>query len=342
MQHYDILSKLQSSFDNALKTGDLLFFPSTVERHTEADVEYQIRLCPALQNKPALPTPHFDQKEKVKFDPFAPPYNANLLVGELTDEESKEEFIILLNKYAVIPRHFLLVTKEFKSQSSPLMPPELVQSYLLLVAAQKQGHKFFGFYNCKSPIGECLTLLPLRYLSIQVAITAEPVNSGEDGPPIELLARRTRLEHQDRPFSLTQLPYASHTYRFPSHLPTYAPEHLESLLADAFLQLLDLTISTIRHDPDYPTGSPSYNVILTLEHLHLIPRKLENYVLAESGDKLSVNALGYAGMLLVKSAEEFEVVKRETVGKILRGVGLASVHELQVEGTAQEAPLAGL
>lgn len=159
-----------------------------------------------------------------------------------------------------------------------------------------------------------------------------------------ICASKTRVLSwlSDRPFSLTKLSYASHTYRFPSRLDIYPPERLETLLADAFLQLLDLTISTIRHDPEYPAGSPSYNVIITLDHLHLIPRRQENYILPESGDKLSVNALGYAGMLLVKSEEELEIVKRETVGKILRGVGLASVHELQVEGTAQEAPLAGL
>ena len=38
---------------------------------------------------------------------------------------------------------------EFKSQASPLMPSELVQTYLLLSAARKLGQKFLAFYNCK-------------------------------------------------------------------------------------------------------------------------------------------------------------------------------------------------
>ena len=37
-------------------------------------------------------------------------------------------------------------------------------------------------------------------------------------------------------------------------------------------------------------------------------------------------------MLLVKSSEELAAVKREGVAKILRGVGLASVHDIQVQG----------
>ncbi len=132
------------------------------------------------------------------------------------------------------------------------------------------------------------------------------------------------------------LPYASHTLRFPSGMDGYPLGRLEAVLSSAFIQLLDLSISTIRHDLDYPAGSPSYNVILTLEHLHIIPRKHENHVLVETGDIVNVNAMGFAGMLLVKNEGELEAVKRETVSKILRNVALESVHDIQIEGTSRE------
>jgi ATP adenylyltransferase len=103
-----------------------------------------------------------------------------------------------------------------------------------------------------------------------------------------------------------------------------------------FLDLLDLCVSTIRHDSDYPAGRPSYNVLITLEHMHLIPRRNEDYVLGETGEKLSVNAMGFAGMLLVKNEDELEALRKEEIGKVLRGVGLESVHELQVAGTSLE------
>ena len=139
----------------------------------------------------------------------------------------------------------------------------------------------------------------------------------------------------DRPFSLDQLSYANHCYRFPPGIDDYSLPDLESFLASAFLQILDLAISTIRHDPDYPVGSQSYNIILTLEHMHIVPRCKEDHTLEETGDRLSVNALGFAGMLLVKSEEELEAVKREGTRKILRDVGLESVHHIQVEGSSQ-------
>lgn len=54
-------------------------------------------------------------------------------------------------------------------------------------------------------------------------------------------------------------------------------------------------------------------------------------MLAETGDSLSVNALGFAGMLLVKSERELEAVKKEGVVKILRSVGLPNVHDQQIQ-----------
>ena len=135
----------------------------------------------------------------------------------------------------------------------------------------------------------------------------------------------------DRPFSLDALPYANHVRRLPSSLPSASPDELERALADAFLSLLDLAIQTVRHDASYPSGAPSYNVVLTLEHVHVVPRRAETHVLEGTGERLSVNALGFAGMLLVKSERELGAVREEGVGRILRGVGLEGGFEAQAE-----------
>lgn len=95
------------------------------------------------------------------------------------------------------------------------------------------------------------------------------------------------------------------------------------------MTLLDLVIGNIRRQPDYPPGKLSFNVLLTLEHLHLIPRKQGGHKLEVTGDELPVNALGFAGMLLVKSEVELEAVKSEGVGRILRAVACEEVEEIQ-------------
>ena len=65
--------------------------------------------------------------------------------------------------------------------------------------------------------------------------------------------------------------------------------------------------------------------------MHIIPRRQDSYVLQETGEKFSVNALGFAGMLLAKSEQEVEAVKQEGIGEILRGVGLENLSTIQVE-----------
>ncbi|KAI0779321.1 HIT-like protein [Fomes fomentarius] len=325
--HKEIIAKLPESFDKAKEAGDLLFFPSTVHTHEENGVEFEIRLCPALQNKPRLPTPDFSpdaqaavEQEKKRHDPFAPPYIPSLLLGEVKDEFEGHEYVILFNKYSVVPHHFLLVTKKFESQTSPLLPADLVQVYLLLIAAKKAGRRFFAFYNCGDLSGASQPHKHVQLLPVE-----------DDGPPVEKLARSIRIDKESTPFSITTLPYANHVRRLPSNLPSLSAEELEPALADAFIALLDLVVQTVRHDPHYPAGTPSYNVFLTLEHIHVVPRRQEMHVLAETGEKLSVNALGFAGMLLVKSEGELEAVKQEGVGKILRDVALESTLEAQAE-----------
>jgi ATP adenylyltransferase len=317
----DIIYRLSSCYDKALSSGDLCFFSSTVHKYVEYDVEYQIRLCPALQKKHVA----VGQEPAKPLDPFAPPYTSNLFIGEIHDKEGDQEYAVLLNKYSVVPRHFLLVTKEYQSQTSPLMPPDLLTAYSLLVAAQKAGQNLLAFYNCGDNSGASQPHKHLQFIPIE-----------GDGPPIERLARRAKLETSDKPFSLTSLPYANHVYRLPQHMSS--PGEIECVLSQTFLSLIDLGISTIRHDADYPAGKPAYNVLFTLEHMHLIPRRRETHILKETGEELSINSLGFAGMLLVKSEAELEAVKSEKVGDILKGVGLQSVHDLQVAGPSLEAP----
>lgn len=48
---------------------------------------------------------------------------------------------------------------EFKSQSTPLFPPDLVQMYSILIEAKKAGLKALSFYNCAIPPVHAIVLL---------------------------------------------------------------------------------------------------------------------------------------------------------------------------------------
>ncbi|KAI6134524.1 ATP adenylyltransferase-domain-containing protein [Pisolithus croceorrhizus] len=320
-------------YEAALSSGDLYFFQSETHLKEDIGIEFEIRVCPALQKKPEQRDGQIlvSQEPSVATtgqpDPFAPPYSLNLHVGDLAldDEDHTAEYVVLLNKYCVVPHHFLLVTKEFRPQTSPLLPSDLVHIYQLLLAARRANKSLIAFYNCGINSGASQPHKHVQFIEVE-----------RDGPPLEKITRNLKIEASGRPFTFQSLPYANHIFRLPALSLDSTPAQLRETLFPPFYSLLDLVISTVRHDPAYPSGSPSYNVILTLEHMHLIPRRYETYTIPGTDTVIHVNSLGYAGMMLVKSHSDLEEIKKVGPAEILRGVGVESVHDLQVSGSLLE------
>ncbi|CAG8761132.1 6577_t:CDS:2, partial [Acaulospora colombiana] len=147
-----IIDSLEQTTEKAKNTGDLLTYDSQVFTVEEHGVQYEVRLCPALQKKEEARVPksniapdpdHVSKVVETIFhkDPFLPPFNS-LLVGEMKDdlEESGIGYYTLLNKYAVVP--------VYESQAQPLTPSQLVHAYLLLLAAKARSKQYFAFFNC--------------------------------------------------------------------------------------------------------------------------------------------------------------------------------------------------
>ncbi|QRW11548.1 hypothetical protein RhiLY_10547 [Ceratobasidium sp. AG-Ba] len=365
LKHSEVISAIPSQFEKAKASGALLFYPSTVHRSEEHGVNFEISTCPALQKKPTLPAPDFVKQDKP--DPFAPPYVSDLHVGELKDQLDGDEYVILLNKFSVIPGHFLMVTKDFVPQDTPLTPSDLTQAYLLIRAARKSSSPVFAFYNCGKDSGASqphkhVQLIPTR----EDEADEDEEEEGGRRPPIEALASRLTLEDEKKIFALP-LPYVHlvHKLDLPkstvSGLKPLAEQPLEQLsqkLTSAFISLLDEAFQSVRRyhasDPTDSTSitSTSYNVLLTSEHMHLIPRrreltqdvlhpvheegKAEEKDEAYTPQQLSVNALGFAGMLLAKSDAEMRAIQAKGVVELLTQVGVPKVEAVAEE----EGPLA--
>lgn len=119
------------------------------------------------------------------------------------------------------------------------------------------------------------------------------------------------------------------------------PSEIPSYLGDRFLLLLDLMIDHLRRlaevSPELFEGGRirlsnlSYNVIITTSYIHLVPRLKEKYT-TKGGREISINSLGFAGMVLVKEEVALEDVKEVGVVEVLKGVGFRPV----VEGDTNE------
>lgn len=367
LKHSEIISSVLPKFEKAKSSGALFFYPSTRSRVLDHGVNFEISMCPALQKKPVLPAPDFAKSDKP--DPFSPPYVPDLFVGEIKDELDGDEYAILLNKFSVIPGHFLMVTKAFQPQNTPLTPPDLTQAYLLIRAARK-SMPMFAFYNCGVNSGASQ---PHKHIQFIPATNESEDGEEEDeeasGPPVEAYIRTLKIEDESKVFSLP-LPYIHLSVKLDLPKPaqsgtkplsTDALESLSQALTDSFLKLLDEAVHAVRlyhqaqgsslsADDTGRASVPSYNILLSGEYMHLIPRLREQTLeelrpeggveaegeAAYTPQKLSVNALGFAGKLLAKSDAELRAIKARGVVALLKQVAVPKIQE--EEGAEERNP----
>ncbi|GAA6032769.1 hypothetical protein JCM8097_000782 [Rhodosporidiobolus ruineniae] len=351
-----LAGKLKSTYKAALDHGSVLFTDSeVVELDDEATgIPFEVRFAPALANKPERKEeqPEASKDEaKEHFDPFAPPYQQDLfVVGDTVKEDAQdsgEELVVLLNKFCVTPRHFLLVTKEFVKQTTPLTPVELYAAWSILKQLGAR-EKHLAFLNCGANSGASQPHKHLQFI---------PLSNGV--APFDHFIDEHKPQNTKSPFQLP-LPYASFTALLdipPSGLAADVATHL----GERFLSCLDLMIDHLRRlaeedeasnqseHPSFRLSDLSYNVILTQSYLHLVPRRAEKYT-TSSGRDISVNSLGFAGMVLVKEQEALDEIKQVGVLKVLESVGYRAVElgeapnahqiEADAEGDKENQPAA--
>lgn len=158
------------------------------------------------------------------------------------------------------------------------------------------------------------------------------------GSPIEEWVRDLQVERKDKPFVNDKVPHLHLMHHLPPARQTLpqqwddkALERMETTLANAFTSLLDTMYDALRRNDASKDGG--WNLLMTLDHLHLIPRSKPNYPLpgtSSAGSTLEVNSIAFAGMLLVKSEQELaqleEHVKKDDENKDVDGLWKVLYH----------------
>jgi len=202
-------------------------------------------------------------------NPFLP-YEAALFVADVPPAH-----VALLNKFPVIDEHLLIVTRAFVDQEAPLDPADHDAA-----AACLHGLDGLVFYNAGAIAGASQ---PHRHLQWVPAL-----GPGAARAPLEA-AIEAALDG-DRPVQLPALPFAHAAIRLDrgTLATTDGGAHLAAQHAR-----LRATLG--------PAGaSPTYNLIATRDWLLHVPR------VASGTGGVEVNALGFAGSLLVRDRDQLE------------------------------------
>ncbi|WOO84611.1 Protein APA1 [Vanrija pseudolonga] len=299
----DILARLPASFAAAKESGDLYFFPST-SRNVAGQFPFNITICPAIGAKkaaaPAEEPAHESKRVRTaetsadRPSPFRPPYVPGLYVGAFAGVDGEETTAVLLNKFAVLPEHFLLVPTEEQPQALPPTPGQLARTYSILQAAARSSpsQRLLAFYNGGPGAGASQRWRHVQFID------------AKGGVPLDDWVRGVTFERQDRAVIHPTLPYIHILHPLPAahSVPYPLSEDDLTLLADnlapALMRSLDLAFDALRRSGG--DRSQGWNLLMTLDAIHLIPRSQPAFPLGD-GQTLDLNALGYAGMLLVTS-----------------------------------------
>lgn len=305
-------SKLSDVYDTAVASRELFYMESTSKILIVNGINYSLAIAPSLESKPT-PATDSDSKEskpepedlEKPFDPFDPPHPVLTVL-----EKFNEDYAVVLNKFAVVPRHFLLVTRDFVPQESPLRPQDLEASLQLLKAANKQsGKRHIGFFNCGINSGASVTHKHIQFLTLP---------EGFKPFPDDVIKSKYGRDYEagQRPLSNDSLSFAHFI------VPLHEVEDGDDL-GFRYSTLLSRTLTTLRQHNAKPI---SYNFLFTEEWFMAVPRRA-----AESKEGFSINAVGAIGMLLVKNDEEFKRIEELSPESILEEVGLPSHDEDDIE-----------
>ncbi len=287
---------------SALGSGALEPIETRSEVVAEAGIPFSVRVVSSLKRKEAAG----GGSERGRGNPFSPP-DPDLLVCGVSDR-----YLAVLNRFPVLRHHLLLVTREVEDQALPLGPADFDAAARCL--DEIDG---LAFFNAGPEAGASQ---PHRHLQLVPFPVGHPVGrEGERSLPTPLEpALRPILEDPGRAtLAAFDFPHAV----MPLPETAWRAEEREDRLrrvADA-LRLAYRALASrtgLRLAPD--GADRPYNLLITRRWMLLVLRSRGRF------EGIDVNALGFAGALLVKDRDGLETVRRHGPLAVLRRVAVGS------------------
>ncbi|PLN82885.1 HIT-like protein [Aspergillus taichungensis] len=333
----NLSSLVARRFTAARDAGHLIFSQTHLATVYAAGIPCQLRYCPALAKKPSG-TPKPDHaRTGPKPDPFHNP-SPELLIAQIPQADNNPAHLLVLNKFPVIPNHFILATKAWKPQTDLLEKDDLEAAYACIKAWGPSDNnnssnnpasrpRLFAFFNSGDESGASQPHRHLQFLPVE----AMSQDSGDDWRPLIDAVAQSPPPPSGSPYRrLSQLPFAHFA------LPLSENPSADELHA-TYLALYRAALATSSHtQTNPPTTGPaaiSYNLAMTESTMMICPRKSEsaqiavdtnssNEAVADAGI-VALNGTILAGTLMVKAEAEWNELRRnpESLARVLAAIG---------------------
>lgn len=267
-------NRIVDTTQKATRRGALVSLPTASEIVEDRGIPFVVHTT-ALQNQKAFAASVPDACPP--FNPFLPP-DPDLLVSEIFPRHFG-----VLNKFNVIRHHLLIVTRAFEAQEALLNLEDFVA--LLTVMNEVDG---LGFYNGGATAGASQTHKHLQLIPL-------PLGEGPDPTPIDSV-----IDSSATPGGLTRIP----GFDFSHVLIPLDGSRLDARCAAEIHHLYRQACTAAGvHDE-----TKAYNLLVTRRWMLMVPRSREHW------KRVSLNALAFAGSLLVRNPVELDELK--TVGPL--------------------------
>ena len=288
---------------SARQTGALKSIETEYHIIEQQDIAFLVRsLANVVRKEKAKKEQQKKEKEIGKyFDPFLP-YETDLFVSNIT-----KTHLCLLNKFNVVNNHLLIVTRDFELQTDLIN----LDDFIALWACMREidGLAFFngGETAGASQKHKHLQLVPLPFI-----------------PNTEFLPIAPAINKVKFSNSLGTIP----SFPFKNAIANLDLTSFDNsvtaakVMLDCYYTLLENVGFTLDKNSNKQPGS--YNFLATKNWMLVIPRT------QESSHGISVNSLGFAGSLFVKSEAAFELLKEITPIKLLSEVSVKAQNQIEL------------
>jgi ATP adenylyltransferase len=283
--------------DRALQCGALLSIPTEYEFVEQDGVRFLVRILANLVRKEAAKQAQDAQANTPdrSFNPFLP-YEEDLFVADISDTH-----VCILNKFNVVDRHLLIVTRAFESQEDLLTLPDFAAMWACL--AEVDG---LAFYNAGKTAGASQRHKHLQIVSLPLIPSGPQL-------PIEPLLASALFQG-----SIATIPGLPFVHAFARLDPGLAKSPCQA--AEATLECYRSLLRAIGlQDGTEDSGGRqvgAYNLLATRQWMLLILRSQESF------ESISVNSLGFAGTLLVRDRQQMQILKTCGPMNLLRQVAV--------------------
>lgn len=299
---YDLPSNFYDTLDQkyhvAVENDDIKFNGGSAiskleqQKIGDSTFNYQITLLSSLMHRP--------EKGSKETNPFEKPEKELTILDSFGPDD---EFKVVFNKFPVVPRHFMMITREFKSQDTPLSPSELIGTYTLLNRVKNDSKEnWFAFYNSGPQSGASQPHKHVQFMTLPDGFKAYGEQLAQTSAPFIPNQKNEPLQNKDLPFA-----------HFAAPLPPNELDLQHEDLTMYFVSLLQRCLTVLKQNG---AKDISYSFIMTTDYMMLVPRSNGVYK-----NTIGVNSCGYVGLFLCKNEETQSLVNSDGPFKILESCG---------------------